>query len=102
MTLKVKKPLARVGDVLLKDVTQKYEGTQALGEDRFKQPPVGLVVDCCRPEKGSKEWIPWDERIVKGALVLMPRTQKYEFPLGDGTSLLSVHHSDIRVFYEED
>ena len=101
MPIKIKKPRARVGCVLIKDVTASYQGKQVLGEARFQQPPVGLVIDACEPKDTDKQWIAWDERIKAGALVLIPRTQKYEFPLGDGTTLMSCHHSDIRVFYEE-
>jgi hypothetical protein len=99
---KILKPVARVGCVILKDVTFKYQGIQELGETRHKQPPVGEVVSCTRPGEDIKQLLPWDDRIVVGALVLLPRTQKYEFPVGDGTKLLSVHHSDLRVFYEVD
>ena len=99
---KILQPKARVGCVILKDVTFKYQGIQDLGESRFKQPPVGEVVDCCKPDKDIKQLLPWDDRIKVGALVLLPRTQKYQFPVGDGTDLLSVHHSDLRVFYEEE
>ena len=102
MKPKIRKPKARIGCVILKDVTFKYKGVAGLNEYRHKQPPVGEVVDCCKPGKDVKQLLPWDDRIVPGSLWLLPRTAKHVFPVGDGTELIQVHHSDLLILYEVD
>jgi len=89
----------RVGYVLLKDVTVKYKGTKDFDEIRHKQPQLAQVVQFNRPTAQEREYIPWDNQIKVGVVILKPVTQKYEFDTGDGRKLLVCHHSDIKVFF---
>lgn len=86
----------RVGYVILEDATVKEKTVLAFGETRYQQPQLAKVVAVSKP---NDSLIPFDERIIEGAVVLKPVAAKQEFHSGDGRVLYNCHHSDIRVFF---
>ena len=89
----------RVGHILLEDVTVKNKGTQKFGETRHSQPQLAKIVSFSKPTSQEREFIPWDDQIEVGVVVLKPVTQKFEFDTGDGRKLIVCHHSDLKVFF---
>jgi len=89
----------RVGHVLLEDVTIRHKGPQKFGEVRHSQPQLARIVSFSKPTSQEREFIPWDDQIEVGVVVLKPVTQKFEFDTGDGRKLIVCHHSDLKVFF---
>lgn len=88
----------REGYVVLEDVTVKQTTVATFGEIRHPQPPLAKVVAVSKPKD---DIIPFDDRIVEGAVVLKPVAAKQEFVSGDGRVFYNCHHSDIRVFFKK-
>jgi len=90
---------AREGYVLLEDVSVRLRGVKKFHEVRHRQPQLAMIIEFTKPS--GEQFIPWDEQISVGMVVLKPVTQKYEFDDGQGRRLLVCHHSDIKVFFDK-